>query len=305
MRLSKFHTAVIALIVTNIIWGAAPPIFKWSLQSDSIFTLAYLRFFIATLIILPFTIKNLTIQRNHLVHFAILGIVGVFINILFFFMGLQYSPSINSTIIGSAGPIFLIFISMFYLKEKLKRKLIVGSFIGLIGVLIVMLKPLIFNHNAELAALGNFFFFLAMLGGIVHIILGKKLVKAYEPSTLAFYSFLIATIFFFPFFVQENISISFLTHLSFQSVVGILFGSILSSALAYYLFFWAVKYMPASESGVFIYIDPVIAILIAIPLLHEFPDEFFIAGSVLVFLGIYIAEGRLHWHPLHLFGKKR
>ncbi len=304
MKLSKFHTAVIALIIANLIWGAAAPIFKWSLESNSIFTLAYLRFLIAAVIILPFSLKHLVIKKTQITQYILLGIVGVFVNILFFFMGLKYAPSINATIIGSAGPIFLIFISMFYLKEKLKKKLITGSCIGLIGVLIVMLKPLLFNHGSEIAALGNFFFFLAMLGSLVHIVLGKKLIKDSHPLTLSFYSFLLAALCFFPFFVAENLANPFLLHLNFKVVAGIIFGSVFSSALAYYLFFWAVKYMPASESGVFVYLDPVIAILIAIPLLHETPDEFFIAGSFLVFLGIYIAEGRLHYHPFHLFKTK-
>lgn len=303
MRLSKFKMAVLALIIANVIWGASPPIFKWSLQSSGIFTLAYLRFLFATILIFPFAFKNLAIKKSDLPSLAILGGIGVGLNILFFFLGLKFAPSINATIIGSAGPIFLIFISMFYLKEKIKRKLIIGSSVGLIGILIVMLKPL-FNH-VSLALLGNFFFFVAMLGGLVHVVLGRKLIKNYHPITLTFYSFLISTFCFLPFFIQENVSSPFLVNPdNFRLITGVVFGAVFTSVIAYYLFFWAVKYMPASETGVFIYLDPVIAIIIAMPLLHEFPDEFFIAGSFLVFLGIYIAEGRLHYHPLHLFRRK-
>jgi drug/metabolite transporter (DMT)-like permease len=50
--------------------------------------------------------------------------------------------------------------------------------------------------------------------------------------------------------------------------------------------------------------DPVVTILIAAPLLGEFPDAIFVFGSVFVLLGILMAEGRFHWHPLHLFLKK-
>lgn len=304
MRLNKTQTAVLALIIANIIWGAAPPIFKWSLQSTGIFTLAYLRFLAATIIIFPFAIKYLSIRKSDIINILLLGIVGTGANIAFFFFGLKFAPSINATIIGSAGPIFLIFISMFYLKEKVKRKLIIGSSVGLLGVLIVMLKPL-FNH-VNIALLGNFLFFIAMLGGLIHIVLGRKLIKNYHPVTLAFYSFLISTFCFLPFFVQENIASPFLANPeNFRLIIGVVFGAVFTSVIAYSLFFWAVKYMPASETGVFIYLDPVVAILIAIPLLHETLDEFFIVGSFLVFLGIYIAEGRLHYHPLHLLGRKK
>lgn len=302
MRLSKFHTAVIALIIANIIWGAAPPIFKWSLQSTNIFTLAYLRFLIATILIFPFAYKNLLIKKSDVKNFLMLGVLGVAANISFFFLGLKYAPSINATIIGSAGPIFLIFASMIFLGEKPKKRVLLGSLVGLFGVLIVMLKPLLIN--GKLAILGNIFFFVAMIGGLNHVILGRKLIKSYSPITLAFYSFFISTLCFFPFFVKENASVPFLQNINFQMITGILFGSILCSLAAYCLFFWAVKYMPASETGVFVYLDPIIAVLIAIPLLKEFPDDFFISGAFLVFLGIYIAEGRLHYHPFHLFKRK-
>ena len=53
------------------------------------------------------------------------------------------------------------------------------------------------------------------------------------------------------------------------------------------------------EVGVFTYIDPVIAVLIAMPLLGEYPTPTFFIGSLFVFLGIFIAERRLHWHPFH------
>lgn len=263
-----------------------------------------MRFFIAVIIFSPFAIKHLSIRKSEIFNYFWMVVVGVVFNILFFFMGLKQAPSINATIIGSAGPIFLIFISMFYLKEKVKKRLLAGSLIGLIGILIVMLKPIITNHGAEKAIMGNFLFFAAMLAGLANVIFARRIIKNTHPTTLTFYSFFISMICFFPFFVSENLSNPFLLHITMQSIIGILFGSLLTTVAAYSLFYWAIKYMPASETGVFIYLDPVIAILIAIPLLHEFPDEFFIAGSVLVFLGIYIAEGRLHWHPLHLFGKK-
>ena len=46
-------------------------------------------------------------------------------------------------------------------------------------------------------------------------------------------------------------------------------------------------------------IDPVIAILLAIPLVHEYPTLSFYIGTFFVFVGILLAEGRIHWHPIH------
>lgn len=54
------------------------------------------------------------------------------------------------------------------------------------------------------------------------------------------------------------------------------------------------------RTGIFLYIDPLATVLVAMPLLGEFPGPLYILGAILVFMGIYIAEGRIHWHPIHL-----
>ncbi len=95
----------------------------------------------------------------------------------------------------------------------------------------------------------------------------------------------------------------FLTGLNIQGVTGIIYGAIGATAIANYLYFYAIKQLPASEVGLFIYLDPIIAIMIAIPLLGELPTPLYIAGAVLVFMGIFIAEGRLPYHPLHKLRK--
>lgn len=298
-RANHLKTAVLALIVANTIWGAAPPIFKWALQDIGPFSLAFLRFAIAALIIYPFAAKHLHVEKEDIAEVFLMGFLGVGINISFFFLGLKLAPSINYAVIGSAGPIFLILLSFVFLHEKLKNKLIIGVLIGLSGILLIMLEPL-FTGEKNLSFYGNLFFFISVLGALGHTILGKKLLSKYEPLGLTFWCFLVGALCFLPFCINEGLNHNFPTTLALPAIVGIVFGALLSSALAYFLFFWALKYMKASETGVFVYIDPIITVLIAFPLLGEKPNAFYFAGAIFVFAGIYVAEGRLHWHPLHL-----
>lgn len=300
---NHFRTAVIALIIANIIWGAAPPIFKWALEDIGPFTLAFLRFSIATILILPFAYRHLSVERKDYLKILLIAVSGVFINITFFFLGLKFAPSINASIIGSAGPIFLIFAAILILKEHPRKRVILGSIIGLVGVLLIMLKPL-FSEEPNLNLFGNFLFFLAMLGGLWHIIIGRELLKRYTALGVTFWSFFIGSLAFLPFFMSENLNEPFFNNLTLPSISGIVFGAVLCSALAYYLFFWALKYMPAAETGIFVYLDPIVTVIIALPLLGERPDTFYYIGSLFVFFGIYIAEGRLHYHPFHLLRRE-
>lgn len=303
MKHNKIHLAIIALIICNIIWGAAPPVFKWALSDIQPYTLAFLRFFIPVLIILPFFKKSLSIHKKDYLTVAFIGLFGISFNIIFFFQGLLRAPSINAALIASSAPIFIIIYSLlFFKKEKPKRKLITGSLIGLIGVILVLGAPLIID--GRLAAVGNLFYLLATFGGIASVILTRKIMKRNSPIAITFWAFVVGSVGFLPFLVNEVNTHGFLTNIGYQGVIGLLFGIFLSSMVAYFLQTYALKYLTASDVGIFTYIDPVITILVAAPLLGELPDIVFVLGSVFVLFGILLAEGRLHYHPFHLFLKK-
>lgn len=306
----KHNQAIFALIVSNIIWGAASPIFKFALLNIPPFTLAFIRFFGAALLILPLSLTKMKIgkkgqayilppiQKRDIGKILALAICGITINITFFFFGLTKAPAINAAIIASAGPVVLYLFSIVVLKEKAHPKILSGTLLSLLGVLLVIGKPIITGElDGEL--IGNLFFVLAMLGAVGHAIFSKEILGHYRATTVAFWSFLIGAATFFPFFLKELFTLDPFSYIDYRGWIGIFFGVFLSSATAYLLFEWAVKRIQAQEVGIFTYIDPFISAFIAIPLLGEQITNIYLLGSFLVFVGIFIAEGRLQWHPFH------
>lgn len=293
---------ILALIIANIIWGAASPIFKFALVNIPPFTLAFIRFFFASLLFIPF-IKGFNmpkLSQKEWLELLLGSFFGITINITFFFLGLQRTQSINAPIIGSSGPVFLYFLSILFLKEKPKLKVLLGMIIALVGVLIIILSPVLFDGKTiglgELQ--GNIFFVLATLGAVFHPLLFKNVMKKLDAYRITFISFFVSSFTFLPFAFIEWQRWSFY-ELNVHGWLGIIFGVFFSSALAYFLFNYGISKIKTQEVGLFTYIDPVVAVLIAIPLVHEYPTFYFFAGSVLVFGGIFLAEGRLHWHPFH------
>jgi len=302
VNLSKKQQAVIALIITNIIWGAAAPIFKWSLQNIHPFTLAFLRFAIASAILFPFAIREVNIERKDIPQIFLLSFFGITVNISFFFLALTRTASINAPIIGSAAPLFIILASVFFLKEKLKMRVLFGACMGFIGIFLIVARPII-ESGFDSSVVGNLFLIVATIGSIIHVILTKEIDRKHKPIALAFCSFVIGAFTFLPMLTQEVAVYGFLKNLTMAGIVGIIFGGVFSSALAYFLFYWSMQNISASEAGLFTYLDPIIAVLIAVPLLGEIPTTTYIVGSLLIFGGIYTAEGRVHYHPLHLLKK--
>lgn len=300
MKLNKLHLAIVAIIVTNLIWGASVPLFKWSLQDVPPFTFAFLRFFLASLILLPFTFHHLKISSKALLQLTLLAFLGFFLHISLLLFGLTLSSSLNAPIIASSAPIFLIIGGFFLLHEKIKIKTAIGTLISLIGICIVVLRPLI-DTGFDSSIVGNILFILSTLTLVLYTLLLREYNLPYRATTITFWMFAIATAIFFPFFLWESGSSNVLSQLTFQGIAGILFGAIFTSVIAYVFYNFAIKRVPTNEIGVFLYIDPIVTALIAVPLLGEKITTLFIIGSIFVFLGIFVAEGRLHYHPLQKF----
>ncbi len=295
-KLNKHQQAILALIVANIIWGAASPIFKWSLTNIEPFTLAFLRFFLSALILLPLAARNLKIQKGDRLPLIFLALSGVTFNISFFFLGLEFAPAINAPIIATAGPLFLLVGSSLFLKEELKTKILAGTAVGFLGVSLIIFRP-IAENGFDAAVFGNFLFVLATISGVIHTVITKKIIPRYEPLVITFWTFLVGALTFIPFFLWEIEKVGFLTNLALPGIGGILFGVFLCSSVAYFLYHWAIKHLYTQEVGIFAYLDPIIAIIIAMPLLGEIPTPTYLVGSLFVFAGIFIAQGRIPYHP--------
>lgn len=298
MNLSKKQIAIIFLISANIIWGAALPIYKWALEVIPPFTFAFLRFFIASLILIPFIYKKFKFEKKDIPKLIFVSIISLTIQIPLLFFGLKLAPSINAPIIISSGPIILIGSSFIFLKEKVAKKLLAGTLISFVGVLIIIFRPAL-SSGFSGDVLGNFFVFLATVCSVIQTIVLKKIMERNQTLVVVFLMFAIAAITLAPLALIEYSTMG-LFKLDFQSIFGILYAVIFSSIIAYYFLSFGLKYINASDSGVFSYVDPIATIIIAVPLLNEVITPTYVIAAMLVFMGIYVAEGRLHYHPFHL-----
>lgn len=298
----------LALIIANLIWGAASPIFKYSLTNIPPFILLFIRFFFASFIFLPFVRSYHfdTLSTKDWLRIFIGSFFGMTLYIGSIFIGLEKTASINAPIILSSAPIFLFLASWFFLKEKLHKKILCGMLISLAGVMVIIFLPFIVHDgkisNFSSEIVGNFLYVISTISLVISILILKPVTKKVNPLVLTFLSFLIATATFLPFALIELQTWSF-NSLALPGIVGIIFGLFFSSALAYFLYYYGISKIDAQEIGIFTYTDPVTAILVAAPLLGEYPDKWFLLGAALVFLGIYVGEGRLHYHPIHKLAK--
>jgi len=298
--MNAVQKGVLGLIIANIIWGLASPIFKWSLENIPPYTLAFLRFFIASILLGIFLGKKCAWnvkERKDMLLLVAYAVSGITINIIFFFLGLERTLALNAPVIASSQPILTFIFAVLFLKERIKVKKLIGMLIGGIGLLTIVLEPLFFR-GIDGDLVGNIFILFAAIGGVISTIIGRTIFQKYPPLTLMFWAFLIGTISFFPLSVMEYAQNPHLfSQLDIRGISGIIYGALFSSALAYGLFAWGLSLIPASEASMFTYIDPIAGAILSYFALHEPITIPFIIGSIFIFIGIFIAQGRLHYHP--------
>lgn len=290
-----------AIIIANVIMGMTPPIMKMGLTEIPPFLLGFIRFAIATIVLLPFAIpKWKHLSSKDLALLVLAGVFGIGLHIALFFFGLQRTESIITPVIASSGPVILYVVALAFLHERFSKRKFAGMFISLLGVLFIVLTPIILNGTVahEQQAIGNALVFFATIFGVLHSVLIKKVSSGIHAVQISVVTFLSGTLFFVPFALAEyqHWNINAVTQNGWFALV---FGTVFVSIICYTLIHHALTKISASDVGIFAYIDPVAALIVAWPLLGEKPDIYYFVGSILVFVGIWVAERRIHWHPFH------
>ena len=81
-----------------------------------------------------------------------------------------------------------------------------------------------------------------------------------------------------------------LTDLNLDGWAVLLYIALLSSIVAYGLFEWSLKYLKVTDTVIFSYISPIFTLPAAFLILCELPTKGIILGSIVIALGILVAE---------------
>jgi drug/metabolite transporter (DMT)-like permease len=290
--MSNLHKAFFAQVLANIIWGISTPINKWAFQSISPIDMIFLRLSITTIILFLLFRKHIAIKQKDFPAIFLIGFLGITLNIGPYYIGVAKTLSINGPLIASSAPILLLVGSALFLREKLSMKVIIGNIIGFLGLIYITLSPLLQTSPHESSSLtGNLLIVLSTVCVVISTLINKDIANKYSAITFLFWTFLVGSLTFLPFYLLHHTSASHI--FTVPALGGIAYSVFLSSMTGYFLGYWSIKYMKASSVAIFGYIQPIAATLVAVPLLHEIPDSHFLLSMMLIFTGIFIAEEHL------------
>jgi len=296
----KRYLPYIALAGAAVIWGANTPIMKITMLYVPLFSLAFLRFFLAALILLPFVHKQLHFQKKDWFSLFLCAFLGITILITLYFLGLKMTSALNTGVIGGTMPIITLVFAAIFLHEKMTKKIIFGAVIGMIGILVIVGKD-VFAKGLDISPMGDMLIFLSNIAFAAYITLSKKLSKNYTPLAITFFIFFVGSLFFLPgVFMDITANPTWFINMPFFAYAGILYGILFSGILAFAFWQYGLSQVSETNVGFFLYISPIVTSIIAIGFLGEVVSEEFLMGTLLIFIGLLVAEAHLHHKkPLH------
>lgn len=265
---------VFSLIVSNI----NDILSKYVSISVPTFEVVFLRFFFSTLSLLPvifwlgYQYFYTASPMMHLTRSIIL-----FIATSTWTYGLQLIPISTSTLITFTIPMFVLLISIIFLKEKINMTLWLATVLGFIGSLIALeLNNLEFNALSLLMLVSSALF--ASLDVINKIYIVKE-----NILTMLFYPVLLATIF-------GIIPASQVWHpINLQDILLLATLGINSNVILFCLL-KAFQVVKASTTAPYRYLELIISIALGYIVFHEIPSYYMALGAICILPTMYLSK---------------
>lgn len=215
------------------------------------------------------------------------AILGMAINMLAFFKGLEYSTPINSTVIITTTPIMVFLFSVLLLKENIRPKRAIGVLMGFLGALSLILFSQQATANAPNISLGNFLFVINASAYGLYMIYVKPLSEKYSTIHLLKRLFLIGLVITMPFTLPELMAVDFQQlPLSIWWRIG--FVVLGTTFMTYLLMVYAIRHLRATSLSVFTYLQPIIGIVYAVLVGADFMTPIKWIAMSLVLVGVYL-----------------
>jgi len=268
-------------IVGRLAAGHIPPV-----------TLAFLRWELGFLIILPMAWKHLKrdwpairAKLGLMIFLSVIGIAGF--NTLQYW-ALEHTQALNTLLLQSAGPLFVACWSLILFGIRLTLAQAVGIVVSLTGVLVILLH----GDFAAITAIdfnrGDIIFLVALLIFGLYSVMSLRRPAIHDLSFTAF-TFACGSLVLIPPLIFE-LCWRPAMQLNVTNLLSVVYVAVFPSTIAYLCYNRSVHLIGANRAAPFFHAVPAFGAAMAIVFLGERPQVFHVIGFALVLTGIFAAS---------------
>lgn len=228
--------------------------------------------------------------RKDLGYFTILGLLGITFHQWLQSTGLQTAQASTTAWIVATTPVFMALLGWLLLKERLGWMKGGGIALAGLGVIIVVSK-------GDLAALstgrfgnpGDFLILISAPNWAVFSVLSRRGLRNQPAARMMLYvmsaGWILTTA-----QLLAGPGLAEIGQISLVGWLGVGFLGVFCSGLAYIFWYDALQAMPAAQLGVFLYLEPLVAVVVAAVVLGEPLLLASLMGGMIILLGVWLVN---------------
>lgn len=278
---------------TVVAWGASFIATKVALQDISPASVVWLRFSMGVLILGAIVMARgqwALPKPKEAGSYALLGFIGITFHQWLQSTGLVTAQASTTAWIVATTPVFIAILGWLLLRERIGWIGITGIVLAALGVLLVVSKgdlPALSTGN--FGAPGDLLILISAPNWAVFSVLSRRLLQTSSPTRSMFYVMGFGWLFTTPLFFAGP-GVADIARLTLDGWMGVGFLGIFCSGLAYFFWYDALSVLPASRAGAFLYLEPLVAVIVAAWLLSEPVYLASVLGGAVILLGVWLVN---------------
>ena len=290
----NFTKAYLFLTLASLFWSGNFIVGKIaSAYEVPPFSLNFYRWLFALLILLPFTYKEVFINKNYIFQnfklFVILGITSITIFNSIVYYSLYYTQVISGILMISTIPVWILFFASILKIERTNLFQILGVALSLLGVLFIISKADIEIVKAIKFNKGDLSMVVGMLSWAIYSALLRKKKHPFSQIVLLEIIIIFGIIFLIPiYFLEMNFGNKIVLEWPFILTLGyvVLFPGIFA------FLFWikGIDIIGANRAGVFLHLMTIFGAIMAILILGEKFMFYHFLGAIFIIAGITLSN---------------
>lgn len=277
----------VLLFIAMLVWASAFVGIRVGLHGYSPGALALLRYFVASIAMIPLYIfyrsKGCSMNKNEFIRIILIGVFGIGVYNIALNYGEVNIDAATASFIVNQAPVLIVIFAVLFLKERLNFAGWLGFFISCIGVCIIAFS----EHEKIQLQIDVFYIIIATITSAVYTVMQKPLLTKFngiELTALVIWSGTAVLLVFAPQLTHE-VTIAPL----FSTFTAIYLG-IFPGVIAYTLWSLALARTSASQAGSYLYILPLLTTLVGWICIKEIPSMLSFSGGLVALVGSIIVQ---------------
>ncbi len=286
-------SAAVKAFLAICFWGASFVATKIALREVAPLTVILLRFGIGLVVLLSVVAARHEFKlprRGDLGWLIVLGLNGITIHQLLQANGLETTSALNSGWIVALIPVFSALLAWLVLRESFGWLKVFGLVLALFGALLVISRGQLGHGLAGIPATpGDFLMLLSAPNWAIFTVLSKRLMGRFSPALMLTYVMAFGWLAILPLFLGAN-RLSDFARLTWAGWGSLLFLGLLCSGVAYIFWYDALKIAGAGQVASFLYIEPLVTLVVASSLIGEKVTWAILAGGPIILAGVWLVN---------------